>query len=276
ADGTYLWTAYCNDSAGNSDWDAANRTLTIDTTNPTASASCSPASVNIGATTTCSCTGTDATSGVSTTTASSTPSTTTTGTYTYACTATDFAGNSGNTSATYTVTTDNTNTGGSSSSSTTNFWTTTHTISDTEFKESSTKELSKKQRLKVIINSTAHYVGIIELTTTTATVNISSIPQQAILATGDERKFDVNEDNYYDILVKLNSIKNSKANITIQSINEIITQEEIIKETLKEEATTIKNKEQSERKYWIWIIGIIIGIVIISGITYIILKRKSN
>jgi len=44
ADGTYKWTAYCNDSAGNADWDAANRTLTVDTTNPTASFGTNPAS----------------------------------------------------------------------------------------------------------------------------------------------------------------------------------------------------------------------------------------
>jgi len=279
ADGTYIWTAYCNDTIGNSDWDAANRTLTIDTTDPIASASCTPSTVNAGATTTCSCSGTDATSGVNTTTATSTPNTATTGTFTYNCTATDFARNSHTTSTTYTVTTDNVDEGGSTSSSTTNFWTKgTHTVSDTDFKKSFSKELSQKQRLKIKINSEYHYVGIIELTTTTAKINISSTPQQTTLTIGDEKKFDTNEDSYYDISLKLNSITNNKANITIQSINEIVIPEETISEQelldQTQQQTQKTQKEKSSIIKWIIVTIITIAALLIIGIAYTKLKKK--
>ncbi|NQU84752.1 MAG: hypothetical protein HQ541_03240, partial [Mariniphaga sp.] len=59
-----------------------------------------------------------------------------------------------------------------------------------------------------------HYVGVTKLTTTTATINISSTPQEATLIVGDERMFEVSGDGYYDILVKLNSIENNRANVT--------------------------------------------------------------
>jgi hypothetical protein len=65
-------------------------------------------------------------------------------------------------------------------------------------------------------------VGVVGLTNTTATINVSSIPQQAVFNIGDVKKFDVTNDSYYDLSVKLNSIALSKANITVTSIHEQI------------------------------------------------------
>lgn len=271
-DGTYKWTAWCNDSAGNSNWTAANRTLTVDTTNPVATATCSPSSVALNAVVTCSCSGTDTSgSGVNTTAASSTPSTAAYGTFTYTCTATDFAGNSHSNTATYIVTTDNVDIGGSTTSTTTAFWTKgTHILTDEQFTNSLTKELSAKQRFRVKVDSQDHHVGVIELTSTTATINISSAPQQATLIVGDERMFEVSGDDYYDILVKLNSIESSKASITIQSIHELVTEDTTAGEDDLQDAgeTTAGDEAAEEESNVWWISGIIILILIIVGIIY--------
>ena len=39
------------------------------------------------------------------------------------------------------------------------------------------------------------------------TSNVSSKPQQAVFNIGDEKKFEVNNDSYYDLIIRLNSIK---------------------------------------------------------------------
>jgi len=276
ADGTYKWAVYCNDSDSNFDWTDTNRTLIIDTTNPTASASCTPRDLRNGEPTTCTCSGADTTSGIYTKTANSVVDTSSlSGTQTYTCTVTDYAGNSASATATYVVT----DGGGSSLPSggtSTTFWTAgTHTVTNEQFAESFTKEVSVKQRLKINIGTQEHHVGLTGITATTATIEIASDPQTATLSIGDERKFEVTDDDYYDIFVKLNSITNSKANITIKSINELITEQSITKEDTKEqESTAIKTKETTTPKVYLWTTGIIAAIVIIVLIILYPKKKK--
>jgi len=102
------------------------------------------------------------------------------------------------------------------------FWTSTFVISDEQFKEGYSKEMYARQRLKINVDGDDHYVGIVNLTDTYVTINISSNPQQAVFNVGDEKKFDVTDDGYYDLDIKLNSINNSRINITILSIYEKI------------------------------------------------------
>jgi len=116
SDGIYVWGVYCNDSAGNTDWADANRTLIIDTTAPTVSFSCFPTSVSASTIIICSCSGTDVTSGVATTSYTANPSTLITGTFLTTCTVTDYAGNSASSGVSYSVS----SSGGGSS--TTNEW----------------------------------------------------------------------------------------------------------------------------------------------------------
>jgi len=262
SDGRYIWGVYCDDSAGNSDWTDTNRTLIVDTTDPAPSASCTASTLSKGSALTCSCSATDATSGVnaSATTAGSTPDTSNTGTFTYTCSATDYSGNSASSTFTYAIS----GSGGGASSGSTSFYTQgTFIVSDQQFKDSFTKELSKKQRFKLKVGYETHHVGVVDLTTSTATINISSDPQQIILTVGDERKVEVNNDKYYDVLVTLNSIDNNKANITIKSINELITDEQVSEEQQNQEASEeLKDIEApgeppidtESNLLWLWIL----------------------
>jgi len=273
ADGVYYINATANDTLGNTNSTGTEtRTITLDTTAPTASASCTPASVTQNSVVTCTCTGTDATSGVNTSSATTTPSTTSTGTYYYSCSVTDYAGNTATSTASYTVT------GGSSGggSSTISFWTKgTHAVTDEQFKDSFTKTLQVRQRLKVKVETLNHYVGVTGLTATTATINVSSDPQQATLIVGDERMFEVSGDEYYDILVKLNSIESSKANVTIQSIHELVTEDTTEAEEGLEDAGDAAAEEDEEaaatdkiENLWWYIGGVVIIILVIVGIIY--------
>lgn len=275
SDGRYIWGVYCNDSAAlnNTDWTDTNRTLIVDTTNPSATASCTSATISTGDSLTCTCSNSDATSGVNTSTASSTPDTSASGSFTYTCSVEDYSGNSASSTFTYTIS----GGGGTSSGASSNFWTAgTFVIADSQFEESYTKELSKKQRIKVSVGYETHYIGVVDLSDSTATINITSDPQQVILTVGDERKVEVSGDDYYDILIKLNSIAAGKANITIQSINELVTEEQIVEEEQKQEASEGLKEietgedvpEESKNLNWLWILIIVVLIV-----GYILLKK---
>ncbi len=156
---------------------------------------------------------------------------------------------------------------GTTQNATTSFWTNTYVVSDEELKQEQgyTKELSKKQRIKISISNEIHYVGIVDISETTATINITSDPIQVILSIGEDIKLDLVNDSFYDLYVLLNSIENKKANLTIKSIHEeipegkgpietsgdVVDGEDILEEEVED--------EERDLRFWIFlIIGLII------------------
>ena len=101
-------------------------------------------------------------------------------------------------------------------------WEETYAVEEEDFEEGYTKLLKEDERLEIEIDNEKHYVGVIDLTSTAVKIEVKSSPQQAVLNIGDEKKFEVTDDTYYDLYVKLNNISNNKANLTIKSIHEKI------------------------------------------------------
>ena len=279
-DGNQTIDIWVNDTVNNVGVNISSYVVWTDTTVPTATFTCSPTSVNSGATVTCTCTGTDTGVGVnsSLTTAAATITTNSTlGTFTTTdnCTITDYAGNTHNDTTTYTVTSDAVS-GGSFSSGGTK-WTGTYVITDNQFKEGYTKSLEVKKRVKFKVGSADHYLGLKELTETTAKIEVSSVPQEATLFIGESIKFDIDGDGYYDVWVTLNSILDKKADITLKFINELIIEdlggEEQIEEDQKTgEAESFTEEEGSFLKqWWFWLVVILV----VLGIWYY-FKRKNN
>ena len=278
ADGTYIWGVYCNDSTGNGNWSTTNRTLTIDTTAPTASPSCTPSTVTTGDVVTCTCSGSDSGSGINSgsTSAGSTPSTVSSGTFTYTCSVTDYAGNTASTIATYRI--DGQTSGGSPSSSSggaSSTFSYSKTIPQTaqEFKEVKKIETSSfsggglrnRERVKIKFNDEEHFVGIRELTDTSATIEIASEPVQVKLDVGEDVKVDFDEDGYYDIYVKLNEIIGGKADITIEYLNELIPEEKGAVETTGEDVTPreeIEDESELGEQSYTWL-GVLVVIVLL-------------
>ena len=174
------------------------------------------------------------------------------------------------------------------------FWSKTLTVSNDDFIQGYTMKLKSKERLRILIANNegleeSHYVGVISLTSSIATINVSSAPQQSILAIGDLRKFDVTSDGYYDLSVTLNNI-NTNANgtfaeLTVKSIKEKVSKEAVGEDTLTDTGTTgevVKETEEnlssdereSKSKSYIWSIVALILIVLIGGVVYFIVKRS--
>jgi hypothetical protein len=146
-----------------------------------------------------------------------------TGSHTVWVWAVDSAGNTGYATISFTKTAEEeTDTsGGGGGSSSTDSWTTTYVV-DTLQAAGYSKALSANQRLKVKIGGADHYVGVKSISGTTATVEVTSTPQTAILAAGESKKFELTNDTYYDLYVKNNGVSGGKANITIKAIHEAV------------------------------------------------------
>jgi hypothetical protein len=165
--------------------------------------------------------------------------------------------------------------GGSSSSSpiVTSYWTSTKSPSEIELIRGYTEKLEEKDRVKVKVDNKNHYVGIIDLTSSKIKINVSSEPQQATLDEGEARRFEVTDDDYYDIYVKLNEIDDDEANMTIKKIYELVGSVEEVEEATDDSDTigvtgdatneTTKEKMIITESKWFWIA---INVVIIGGI----------
>ena len=159
-------------------------------------------------------------------------------------------------------------------------WTETYPVSEEEFTAGYNQELSVKNRLQINISNETHYVGVSELTNSTIIVNISSEPQIATLYIGDTRRFEVNEDNYYDINVTLNfiNISSNKANITIILVHDEITNQTITEEQTKEENAQKEENMDNQKKLWYYLIVGFVIILIITVAIYLIknIKKRKN
>ena len=67
-----------------------------------------------------------------------------------------------------------------------------------------------------------HTIKVIKIGTDYITLEIASDPVTITLKLLGSRKLDLNNDNYYDLYVKLNEIKSSKAYLEVKYIHEII------------------------------------------------------
>lgn len=163
-------------------------------------------------------------------------------TYTYSVSCTDKAGNSKTESNSFTTSacdsSGSSSDGGSDSSDSSDnvgdysgvFWIGNYILTDVQFDLGANKMLKERNRFEFKINGETHHVGIMELTSTEATINVSSDSQEATLDIGEERAFEVNSDGYYDVRVKLIDINSSDAdytaNITVQYMHEKVPESE--------------------------------------------------
>jgi len=145
----------------------------------------------------------------------------------------------------------------------------THTVSSEVFADGYTTSLPSNNRLKVTIDSEAHYVKVDNVSATEVKFTISSTPVEVTLAEGEEAKFDVTDDGYYDLHVVLNDIENNKANVTIQKIYELIPEGQgaVSAPGVDEEPAPAAQSNLT----WLWIV---IGAVVVIAILWAVSRRK--
>ena len=146
----------------------------------------------------------------------------------------------------------------------------------------STLEQGSKQivgigdKMKFNLSNESHQIEIKNLTNTSIKITVSSTPQEATILIGAEKKFELDGDSYNDLYVKLNSITNSKANLTIQKIHEAIASSTT--STGNKTSTTSTNKTTEPKKGMFVLIGIIVLIFggSLVGVLLVLKKIKSS
>ncbi|MEI6731930.1 MAG: hypothetical protein WCK90_04600, partial [archaeon] len=191
-----------------------------------------------------------------------------------------------------TPSTDSGSPGGGSSTPTTQTWKYTYPNNNAELSVKGTvvQGMYLKERTQLKVSGEAHYVGIVGLTSTQATINVSSTSQQAVFNIGDSKRFEVTNDNFYDLKVVLVGIKDNKANVTIEYIHEAMpaSAAPAANTTANNNANVTNTLTSNQQKASAWysnltfnskiIYGIVIGLLVILGIVgivyYIIKQRK--
>jgi hypothetical protein len=136
-----------------------------------------------------------------------------------------------------------------------------------------------------MINNTAHYVGIISANNTAIVINVSSDPQQATFKIGDEKKFEVTNDSYYDILVRLVGINAGYSTLMIKSIHDEIPAQILpppVNQTPPGNQTPPVNQTtppepgagMSLRAKILWVVGIIIILLIVGLLAWLYKKNR--
>lgn len=194
-------------------------------------------------------------------------------------TCTDYAGNLKTTSLTSTANScpdGSSSGGGGGGSSSTTTWTNTYPADNKELSVLGevSKSLGGKSRVRLKVSGETHYVGVSSVTSSGATIEVSSTPQTATLNIGETKKFDLASDGFYDLSVTLNSIKSGKADLTVKAISEKVPAAPATSppaETTPEVQTAPIVGEGSSALGWIIAVVVIIALVVV-GI--IIAKKK--
>jgi len=154
---------------------------------------------------------------------------------------------------------------------------TTYPVTDSEFTAGYIKSISIGDRLRFTLENATHYVSVLNVTSTTAKINVTSDPQIAVLSIGEEKKFELTGDEYYDLLVTLNSINasSSKVNLTIKKIYEQIAvattttmPEATTTTTTISSSTTTTLPESKPTNYTVTILIILLIIILIIVLLY--------
>ncbi len=182
-------------------------------------------------------------------------------------------------------TTSSSGSGGSTSTIAPSDWKYTFTVSESQVEQGYTKDLADDQRVKFSIETDSgkeeHYVGVVELTETSATIEVASDPVRAILSVGETKKFDITENaegKYYDLQVTLNSITNKKANVSVKKIYEKIPEEAAVGEEEAGEGEAEAAGEgialTSKTANIIWIVALVVIVIAIVLVIWKMQRRK--
>jgi len=134
-----------------------------------------------------------------------------------------------------------------------------YSVGGSDLADGYAKTIGKSWKLKFSVGQEAHQLKLDSLDkgAQTATITVSSNPQTKTLAVGEEWKVDLDADNDYDLLVRLDDVTSIRAEVFMQEINEEI---ESVGGEVAERAEAVEEIEEKEI-CWLKVIGLIILVV---------------
>lgn len=155
--------------------------------------------------------------------------------------------------------------GGSGSSGT------TYIANEEQIRGGFTKELKEQDKIRFTIfdaKSEEHTLTINDIGSNFVNLTLKSNPINIKLGISQSIKINLTSPDYYDLYIKLNSIENNKASLTIQTIHELIVIN--ITDANEKENKTEKQPgedlENEKKNYLIWFILISITVIAITAI----------
>ncbi len=163
-----------------------------------------------------------------------------------------------------------------------------HTYSITQYQLDSgyNKVLYAYDKIRMNISGQYHNVMLISISSSGATINVSSTPQQKVFAIGEKSSFDVTDDGKKDIEVKLEKINSTSgwANVTVTRItttnNSIVPQNQTNNNAQIPQqpaskgvgAGTLSEEKIISSSTW-WTIGIIVTIIVLAIIVALLITK---
>ena len=158
----------------------------------------------------------------------------------------------------------------------------TYTPTATELSEGYTRTIYKNSKVSVKVENQTHTVTLDSVATNSVTLTVASTPQTATLNVGEEKKFEVTGDGYYDVKVKLNSVSGIGASITTTSIHEAVSTAASTGNNVAGQDPSTQNNTigagttaatSSGMAWWIWLIIVVVVIIIV---VVLVMKAKKN
>ncbi len=129
--------------------------------------------------------------------------------------------------------------------------------------------VSVNHRILFSVKNQPHTLRVNGLTTDSIDITVSSTPQRATLRLGESKKFMLDDDTSYDLMVTLNSIRNDFANLTLRYLNEIPSDPITPEPTPSgNETTLVKEKESNS--------FLIVSVVAFIGVILLVLLLLKN
>jgi subtilisin family serine protease len=169
-----------------------------------------------------------------------------------------------------------------------------YSISKEEFITGYAKEIIKDEKIKFThTDDNEHSLTLKKVTSDSVEVEIRSSPIKVTLNVGESKKLNLASTTHFDFFVKLVGIKNQKADIIIKSIYEEIplppqqNQTQNITTTNQTDGTRkfsgeiFKNvyekiKGKINKKLIYYVVGGIVGLLILGGIVFLIYKKRNR
>ncbi|MBR9706044.1 VCBS repeat-containing protein [Candidatus Pacearchaeota archaeon] len=166
----------------------------------------------------------------------------------------------------------------------------TYTASKEEIKSGYAAQLAKGDRVSFSSKGENHSLEVKSIIDSIVNITLTSDPINFLISVGQEKKFDLNNNSFYDLLVKLNSIAGVKANLTLTEINEAIEVVSAGEGDGVDSAESGEGQDEGDRigeeggfasggmnTWFYWLIGVIVVvIVIIAGIVWFFGFRKTG
>jgi len=201
--------------------------------------------------------------------------------YTSVVNCTDVSGNIGNsstlnftTSASAATTTTTTGSSGSGRGGTPTYFPT-----EDQLERGYTASLGKHWKLKFKLVGEDHQFILDEIFLNKIQATISSDPIEFELGVGETEKFDLNNDEVYDLKINLSKLATSRATISLQSINERIVNASPAEENPFEDEGIDEGNIRDSRwdlPPYFKVIGIVLVLFILGVIVWIILRKNKR